>query len=143
MDNLKMKPFIIEVWENGKVSLPAFVTMPEQQLTIDELKKCRAYLDLIISNPDNFHVVINRVHDTMMPKCKVCKNILIGVVEVPNGICFECEKKAILKSSDTFNPISCLVCEGEFDNPMQAQLGICGKCIKTRDKQIKKTNDII
>lgn len=111
---------IIEVLENGKVSLPPVIHQPEHTLTIDELKKCRDYLDLIISNPDNFHIVsleplsisdsvttsFNTLNafQTFIPKCKSCHTHLsFGVysqTERDNELCFKCEKKQILKASD-------------------------------------------
>lgn len=131
-----MKPFVIEVYENGKVSLPPFVTTPEMRLTLDELKRCRDFLDLIINNPDNFHVVkINEVANNDLCKNGDCFNDALPF----SDYCQSCETKAILKASDTFKPTACLVCEGKFDNPLQAQLGICGKCMKKSESK-PKTN---
>lgn len=114
------RALIIEVLENGKVSLPPVIHQPEHTLTIDELKKCRDYLDLIISNPDNFHIVsleplsiadsvttsFNTLNafQTFIPKCKSCDiHLNFGVysqTERDNELCFYCEKKQILKVSD-------------------------------------------
>lgn len=44
------------------------------------------------------------------------------------SLCFDCEKKQIIKAGDNFKPVGCVVCSGEFDNKLQAQLGICGRC---------------
>lgn len=119
------RALIIEVLENGKVSLPPVVQLPEHTLTIDELKKCRDYLDLIISNPDNFHIVsleplsiVNSVttslttslntlnaFQTFIPKCKSCHiHLNFGVysqTERDNELCFKCEKEQILKATDS------------------------------------------
>lgn len=92
------RALIIEVLENGKVSLPPVIHQPEHTLTIDELKKCRDYLDMIINNPDNFHIV----------------------------------KKTI---PFTENTGACLMCMSEFDNDLQAQLGVCGKCLIAQPKK--------
>jgi len=119
---LKLKTLFIEVFENGKISLPAFVTPEDQTLSIEELKRCREYLDLIIANPDNFHVVKPvkkrsseelarllspcKLYQSGQPEnlspgtpfCKVCKNALVfsTKTEQDNGLCFDCEKKQIL-----------------------------------------------
>lgn len=111
------RALIIEVLENGKVSLPPVVQPPEHTLTIDELKKCRDYLDLIIANPDNFHIVSLEplsISDSITSNikkivigeshsnCKQCACDLLfrSMTERENGLCFNCEKKQILKASD-------------------------------------------
>lgn len=115
------RALIIEVLENGKVSLPPVIHQPEHTLTIDELKKCRDYLDLIISNPDNFHIVslepLNiansitfslpdvNTFQKFIPKCKSCHtHLAFGVysqTERDNEFCFKCEKEQILKATDS------------------------------------------
>lgn len=45
------------------------------------------------------------------------------------SLCFDCEKKQIIQAADSFKPVVCMKCEGQFDNLLQKQLGICGKCM--------------
>lgn len=112
------RALIIEVLENGKVSLPPVIHQPEHTLTIDELKKCRDYLDLIINNPDNFHIVsleslsiadsiticIPPASKEMIangPYCTECGNTQTKEeIGARISLCFKCEKKQILKALD-------------------------------------------
>lgn len=114
------RALIIEVLENGKVSLPPVIHLPKHTLTIDELKKCRDYLDLIINNPDNFHIVSLEplsIADSITidiaptvkemiangPYCRQCGDSLFcqTQTEQENKLCFKCEKEQILKASDS------------------------------------------
>lgn len=95
------RALIVEVLENGKVSLPPFIHPIEAQLSLDELKKCRDYLDLIISNPGNFHVVRPEIEAVIAaaPYCNECGKSLScqTQTERDNKLCFDCEKQNILR----------------------------------------------
>ncbi len=91
-------------------------------------------IGLHLTIPCKIPAVENNEHrlQFFQPKCTSCHNRLTDV-EIKNttsGLCFDCEKKTIIQAADNFNPTSCMVCKGEFDNPLQKQLGICGKCMK-------------
>lgn len=103
---------IIEVLENGKISLSPVVHLPEHTLTIDELIRCRHYLDLIIDNPNNFHIVsleplnisdsiILKIQDRIIPQCKSCNIHLYQYTstqtERDNEMCIICQKELLIK----------------------------------------------
>lgn len=109
MENNNLPPInprilIIEIWDNNKICLPAFIPPDDHKISIDELKQALALVNLIIDNPANFHIVrpgfelkkiiIGQSHSN----CKKCDVGLLtkSMTERENGICFDCEKKGIL-----------------------------------------------
>lgn len=135
------RALIIEVLENGKVSLPPFIHTPEATLTIEELLKCRDYLDLIIANPDNFHIVGDGFKSKRRVFCKSCSTQCVIQTEIDNQLCFACEKKKILEQVNKpmeFTPIINITDGGpvlpdEIPTEYTECIG-CGKKLGDRNK---------
>lgn len=70
-------------------------------------------------------------HDLKGPYCTECgKPQTKEEIGARISLCFDCEKKQIIQSADSFKPVVCMICEGRFDNSLQRQVGICGTCQK-------------
>lgn len=130
--------FLIELWDNGKIVCPSLPPIkPEQTITTQELTKIRDYINLMIANPDNFHVVrpvqkltSSRIAELMAPNkiyCKVCNRQLINVTntERENKLCFDCEKKGILAAVNKDITKPCRIC----NIPVRGHTGTAGNDI--------------
>lgn len=96
---------VFELWDNGKIISPIYGSIrPEDTITTQELTNVRDYIELMIANPQNFHIVRPEPVPEFLVMgvqiCSKCKFTIKADTEKANGICFNCEKKGILDATD-------------------------------------------
>lgn len=134
---------LIELWDNGKIIIPNGPAINQaQMLTINELLKIKALIELIIDNPDNFHIVkpnnklsAAQLDSLMKPsRSNIVKNCLkCGCfVKGDKGaagldICYDCSDNIVPPKS---NDLECKVCNQAlvFSSKTEQDNLLCFKC---------------
>lgn len=156
MENNNMPPInprilTIEIWDNNKICLPAFIPPDDHKISIDELKQALALLKLIIDNPANFHIVKpgfelkKNVICQSHSNCEKCEVGLLtkSMTERENGLCFDCEKKGIL--DEVNKPKICDLCCYKAATKEKGNAFFCDDCFDISEKHRPdiKSNDLV
>jgi len=118
--------------------------------TDDEINKAAYDAALSQYGSDHHEEFISTVNGFIMGYNEAIKDVdyfeTDGECTKPNCHCAqECERLGtshiksypclctdIRNENKFFDSKCCIICEGNFDNPMQKQLGICGDCLKIK-----------